>query len=71
MSKETIATSLGSIWIDDLPSGDMRIWWPHNARVGELALDVIKGKARWHPQSKGWYVAAARRDEIYEELTAR
>ena len=70
MAKETIETSLGSLWIEDLPSGEMRIWWPYGSRAGELAMDVIEGKARWHPKSKGWYVSAARRDEIYEELTA-
>ncbi|MBB3588999.1 MULTISPECIES: hypothetical protein [unclassified Sphingomonas] len=70
MAKETIETSLGAIWIEDLSSGEMRIWWPYGSRAGELAIGVLEGKARWHPKSKGWYVAAARRAEIYEELTA-
>lgn len=35
-----------------------------------FALEVLQGKARWHPKSKGWYVSAKRRDEIYEELSA-
>jgi len=70
MAKETLETSLGSIWIEDLSSGEMRICWPYGSRAGELAVGILEGKARWHPKSKGWYVAAARRYEIYEELTA-
>jgi hypothetical protein len=70
MAKETIETSLDSIWIEDLSSGEMRIWWPYGCRAGELAIGVLEGKARWHPKSKGWYVAGAKRDEIYEQLTA-
>jgi hypothetical protein len=69
MAKETIETSPGSIWIEDVSSGEMRIWWPYVSRAGELAIGVLEGKARWHPKSKGWYVAAARRQAIYEELT--
>lgn len=70
MAKQTIETSLGSIWIEDVSSGEMRIWWPYASRAGELAIGVLEGKARWHAKSKGWYVAAARRDEIYDELAA-
>lgn len=69
VAKETIETSLGSIWIEDLSSGEMRIGWPYGSRAGEVAVGLLDGKARWHAKSKGWYVAAARRDEIYEELS--
>ncbi len=69
MAKETIETSLGSIWIEALSSGEMRIGRPYGSRAGEVAVGLLEGKARWHPKSKGWYVAAARRDEIYEELS--
>ncbi len=70
MAKQAIETSLGPIWIDDLSSGEMRIWWPYESRVVELAIGVLEGKARWRPRSKGWYVTSARRDEIYEALAA-
>lgn len=68
MAHEIIETSLGNIWIEDQDNGDMRVWWPHQSPVGELAAPVLKGRARWHPKSHGWYVPAKRRDEIYEEL---
>lgn len=67
---EVIETSLGKIWVRDLDDGGMRVWWPPQSPVAELAIDVVKGRARWHPKSHGWYVAAKRRDEIYEELCA-
>ncbi len=70
MAKETITTSLGAFWVEDLSSGETRIGWPYGSRVGELAVGVLEGKARWHPKSKGWYVPAARRDEICKELMA-
>lgn len=70
MDHDIIETSLGKIWIRDEDSGVMRVWWPHQSPVGEAAAEVLKGRARWHPKTHGWYVAAKRRDEIYEELSA-
>jgi hypothetical protein len=70
MVKETIKTSLGPLWIEHISSGETRIPWPYASRAGELAIGVLEGKARWPPKSKGWYVAAARLDEITQELTA-
>ena len=70
MAKETIETWLGSIWTEKLSSGEMRICLPYGCRAGELAVGVLEGKARWHPKSKSWYFTAARRDEIYQDLTA-
>ena len=70
MAKETIKTSVGTLWVEDLSSGETRISWPYGSGAGELAVGLLEGKARWHPKTKSWYVAAARRDEIYEALTA-
>ena len=70
MAKETIKTSLGALWVEDLSSGETRIWCPYGSSAGEQAVSVLEGKARWHPKSKGWYVAAARRDEVRVELMA-
>ncbi len=68
MDHEIIETSLSKIWIRD-EDGDMRVWWPHQSPVGELAAEILKGRARWHPKSRGRYVAAQRRDEVYAELS--
>lgn len=69
MDDETFETSLGPIWIKvDQQSGDMRVWWPPSLRAGELAAEVLRGKARWHPDTRGWYVSGKRREEIYEQL---
>ena len=46
----------------------MRLWWPPNVRVSELAVEVLHGKARWHPATRGWYVPPRYRDEVYEAL---
>jgi hypothetical protein len=67
---EKVETSLGSIWVQvDGESGAMRAWWPYRSAVGDLAMTVLQGHARWHPQSRGWYVSAKKREEIYRLLT--
>jgi len=68
-NKEEIETALGKFWITHYPEqGTFRIWWPYRARVGELVMDVIHGRARWDPKTHGWYVPASNRDEIYAAL---
>jgi hypothetical protein len=67
--KETIETSLGKIWVTLLENGEMRVWWPHNARVGDAAVDVLRGRARWDPQTFGWYVSVKHRDSVHDELS--
>jgi hypothetical protein len=47
----------------------IRVWWPYRSAAGDLAMTVLQGHARWHPQSRGWYVSAKKREEIYRLLT--
>ncbi len=71
MAKERVETSAGPVWVEDQQrTGDMRVWWPYGARVGEFAVEVLSGRARWDPSTKGWYVSPKHRDHVYEELTS-
>lgn len=67
--KETIETSLGTIWVTFLENGGMRVWWPYNARVGDHAADVLRGRARWDPETKGWYVSARNQEAVHRDLS--
>ena len=45
-NREIIETSLGPLWITHCSNGYMRVWWPFQARAGELAMSVLDGKAQ-------------------------
>jgi len=34
-------------------------------------MSVLRARARWYPKTKGWYVPARSRNEIYECLLER
>lgn len=69
MMKETIETSLGKIWVTVLENGEMRVWWPYRARVGDPAADVLRGRARWDPETNGWYVSGRNRESVRSDLS--
>ena len=62
---------MGPIWVQEQSGArETKVWWPYESQVGEAAVAVLEGKARWHPKQKGWYVPVERRDEILAALRA-
>lgn len=62
---------MGVIWVQDQSGArETKVWWPYESRVGEVAVAVLEGQARWHPKQKGWFVPVERRDEILAALRA-
>lgn len=68
--REILQTSSGKIWITRLTEKDsIRIWWPKNSPVGELAVPILlDGKARWNPAHKAWYAKASRGSHLLANL---
>ncbi len=42
--RETIETSLGTIWVTFLEDGGMRIWWPYGSQVGDFVAETLRGR---------------------------
>ena len=71
MERNVIETSVGAVWITAIEqTGELRVWWPPRARVGEFAVEVLRGRAKWDQKSRGWYVPPAHRDTVCDDLEA-
>ncbi len=51
-----------------LPSGDMTVWHPINAKVRALVEGACRGRGNWNPKYNNWIVEAQFADKVLSEI---
>ena len=51
-----------------LPSGDMTVWHPINAKVRAIVEGACRGRGNWNPKYNNWIVEAQFADKVLSEI---
>lgn len=58
----------GAIETGSLPSGDMTVWHPLNAKIRTIVEAACRGRGKWNSQYNNWIVDAKFADKTLSEI---
>ena len=66
--KSIIVTTLGRVWVTHFDTGDVSIWWPERARVGEAVVQLIDGRGKWNPSYRNWTISRVHAEPLLADI---
>lgn len=66
-----VLENAGAIETGTLPSGDMKVWHPLNAKLRTIVEGACRGRGYWNPEYNNWIVKARFADTVLSELDAQ
>lgn len=58
------------VYVGSLPSGDLKIWHPHNDQVRAIVEPLCRGRGYWNPDYNNWIIRQQCKDSVIAALRA-
>lgn len=72
MMDELIVSIRGTpVYVGALPSGDIKVWHPHNDTVRSIVEPICRGKGYWRVDYNNWIVFRRFKHSVLRALRAQ